>query len=322
MYRIERYTISNYNLWNDFIAQSKNGTFLFHRDYMEYHSDRFDDFSLMVFEGDKLVAVFPANREGQELHSHKGLTYGGLIYGNKTRQAGVIKIYRELLQFLNESDVQILHIKPVPAIYHIHPAQEQEYVMFLLNAKLNRRDGLSVIDRSIAPEMSKTRKQGIKRGVINNLKIVEEPNFKLFWDEILIPNLKNKHDAKPVHSIEEIEFLNKKFPHQIRQFNVYNDDKIVAGTTVFVTETLAHAQYISGQEDKSILGSLDYLYSYITETFSDKKYFDFGSSNEQSGRKLNEGLIFWKESFGARTVVQDFYEVNTANFYLLDTVLI
>jgi hypothetical protein len=54
----------------------------------------------------------------------------------------------------------------------------------------------------------------------------------------------------------------------------------------------------------------------------DKNYFDFGISNESQGTKINEGLLFWRESFGAKTVVQNFYEVETKNYSLLETVLI
>ncbi|AXG74945.1 GNAT family N-acetyltransferase [Flavobacterium arcticum] len=322
MYKIEQYNISHYSLWNEFITNSKNGTFLFHRDFMEYHSDRFEDFSLMIFEKEKLVAIFPANREGDVVHSHKGLTYGGLVYGNKMKLTGVINIYRELLQFLNDNDIKTLHIKPVPIIYHKVPAQEQEYVIFLLNAKLTRRDGLSVIDRSNLLPITRSRKGAIRRGTKNELIIIEEPNFGLFWNEILIPNIKNKHNTKPVHTAAEINYLHQKFPDKIRHFNVYQENKIVAGTTIFLTDIVAHPQYISGQEDKNALGSLDYLYSFLIDTFSNYSYFDFGPSTEQQGRKLNEGLMFWKESFGARIIIQDFYEVDTANFHLLDDVLI
>jgi hypothetical protein len=34
------------------------------------------------------------------------------------------------------------------------------------------------------------------------------------------------------------------------------------------------------------------------------------------------GLTYWKESFGASTIVHDFYEVETANYYKLDKVVI
>lgn len=322
MYSVAQYTPTYYTQWNDFVANSKNGTFLFHRDYMEYHSDRFTDFSLLVFEKNKLVAVLPANRVGHVVYSHQGLTYGGLVYGFDTKQRDIIAIYRELLLWLYTAGILKLHLKPVPAIYHKLPAQEQEYVFFLLNAVLERRDGLSVIDYAMKIQPTKSRREAIKRGVKKNLKIVEEPDFKLFWTEILMPNLKKKHDVKPVHTVEEIEYLYSRFPDNIKHYNVYFEGKIVAGTTMYLTDTVAHPQYISGQEDKNALGSLDYLYNYLIETYSGKNYFDFGPSTESNGRKLNEGLIFWKESFGARTIIQDFYSVATASYKLLDNVLI
>ena len=123
--------------------------------------------------------------------------------------------------------------------------------------------------------------------------------------------------------MEEIRSLQQKFPNNIRHFNVYKDDEIVAGTTVFVTDKVAHPQYISGNEQKNELGSLDFLYSHlITEVFKDKSFFDFGISNENQGRKLNLGLQFWKESFGTKTIVQDFYEIKTNNYPLLEQVML
>ena len=43
-----------------------------------------------------------------------------------------------------------------------------------------------------------------------------------------------------------------------------------------------------------------------------ERYFDFGISNEQGGRKLNRGLIDQKEGFGARAVVHDHYAIDFA----------
>ena len=78
-YTVRRYSSEYFELWNAFISIAKNATFLFHRDFMEYHSDRFQDFSLLVFEGEKLMSVLPANRVGDTVFSHQGLTYGGLV---------------------------------------------------------------------------------------------------------------------------------------------------------------------------------------------------------------------------------------------------
>lgn len=322
-YSIRRYTIDDYALWNNFISSAKNATFLFHRDFMEYHSDRFQDFSLLVFEGEKLVSVLPANKVENTLFSHQGLTYGGFVFESKIKLGEVIAITKAVLEFLNQNDITTFQVKLIPSIYNTFFSEEIEYAVFLLDAKLIRRDCLSVIDLTKPFAVTKTRKESIRRGEKNNLVIKEELEFDLFWNEILIPNLAKKYNSKPVHTAEEISKLQQKFPKNIRHFNVYHENKIVAGTTVFITETVAHPQYISGNEQKNELGGLDFLYNHlIIEVFKDKNFFDFGPSHEENGRKINEGILFWKESFGAKTTVQDYYEVKTSNYALLENVLI
>ena len=322
-YRVTRYTASDYTNWNDFVDQAKNATFLFHRDFMEYHQDRFEDFSLLIFDENKLVAILPANRVGDTVYSHQGLTYGGLVYNNKTKLEKVISIFRSILFFLSENKIKKIQIKTLPSIYQDQPAEELNYALFLTEAKLERRDSLAVIDLSTRYFIANGRKEGIRKGIHANLKIKEVYHFEDFWNKILIPNLKNKHETKPVHSLEEITKLRRLFPENIRQFNVYYKEQIVAGTTVFESKKVAHSQYISANESKNENGSLDLLhYHLLTEVFKEKQFFDFGVSNECQGKKLNRGLAFWKESFGASTMVQDFYEVATSNFGLLDTVLL
>ena len=322
-YSIKQYQDSDYEDWNAFIGKAKNATFLFHRDFMEYHRDRFPDYSLIVLDKEKWVAVLPANVIGNEVFSHQGLTYGGLVYNEKTKLASVIKIFKSILSFLHENKIEKLHVKTIPSIYHQKPAEELNYVLFLAEAQLVRRDSLAVIDLSKPWVLSKVRKRGIQKGISNALVIKEVDDFDDFWNEILIPNLTKKHQAKPVHSLQEITKLKLLFPKNIRQFNVYENGIIVAGTTIFESSTVAHCQYISGNENKNELGGLDFLHHYLLrEVFNEKRFFDFGISNEAQGKKLNKGLSYWKESFGASTIVHDFYEVETANYYLLDTVLI
>jgi hypothetical protein len=322
-YTIRIYQKNDYENWNAFIGQAKNATFLFHRDFMDYHSDRFQDYSLIVLDDEKWVAVLPANVVGNQVFSHQGLTYGGLIYSEKIKLASVIAIFKSVLMFLNANKIEKLQLKLLPSIYHQKPAEELNYALFLAEAQLIRRDSMAVIDLSKKLLIASGRNEGIKKGIKNKLEIKEVDDFTEFWAEILIPNLAQKHQAKPVHSLEEITKLKALFPDNIRQFNVYENGLIVAGTTVFETSTVAHCQYISGKEDKNDLGGLDLLfYQLISNTFKNKHFFDFGTSNENQGRKLNNGLSYWKESFGASTMVHDFYEVKTLNYSLLDTVLL
>jgi hypothetical protein len=321
-YSVKQYQESDYNSWNTFVSQAKNAAFLFHRDFMEYHKSRFEDFSLMVFEGEKIVSILPANRVGETVYSHQGLTYGGLVYKENLKLASVIQVFKTILFYLNENKIIKIQIKTLPSIYHNKPAEELNYALFLAEAQLIRKDTLSVIDLSKTFQFSKIRKRGIQKGISNGLVIKEENNFEPFWNQVLIPNLESRHNAEPVHTLEEIQLLKSHFNKNIRQFNVYYNDEIVAGTTVFESENVAHCQYISKYEKQENLGSLDFLYDHlINNVFAHKRFFDFGISNENQGKILNNGLSYWKESFGANIVVHDFYEVSTVHFSKLENVL-
>jgi hypothetical protein len=321
---IVRYNVSNYKEWNQFVAKAKNATFLFQRDFMDYHNNRFQDFSLLVYKKNKLIALLPANALGDEIYSHQGLTYGGLILQKEIKFEKVLAIFEELLKYLSLAGFKSFVLKQMPVIYTTVFTEEIDYLMFILKAELFRKDTLSVIDlKDSQLQISSNRLEGYRRGIKHDLVVKEENDFELFWNSILIKNLKDKHNAKPVHSLSEIALLKKRFPNNIRQFNVYDDDQIVAGTTVFETEFVAHSQYISGNENKSEHGSLDFLHHHlIKDVFKEKKYFDFGTSNENNGLHVNKGLQFWKEGFGARTVIQNFYKVSVNNHPLLNNVFV
>src|SRR5690349_11161078 len=95
---VRQYEQSDRESWNEFIESSKNGTFLFDRNYMDYHSNRFKDNSLMIYDSkEKLVAVLPANKRENILLSHGGLTYGGLITNDKITTPLVIEIFSDVL---------------------------------------------------------------------------------------------------------------------------------------------------------------------------------------------------------------------------------
>lgn len=290
---------------------------------MDYHSDRFEDGSLMVYKGDKLLALVPANRVESDLHSHQGLSYGGLILGRKEKLNVALELFGEVLKFLHKEGIERLHIKLVPPMYCKVPSDELEYLLFIAEATLTRVDVSSVIENPAPLKIQSNRTEGVKKAERNQLEIREEHEFKAFWNEILAPNLERRHQAKPVHTLEEIELLAARFPKHIQQFNVYKQGRIVAGATIFETEINCHVQYISGNEEKQQLGSLDYLFDYlITQRYANKKFFDFGISNENHGKNLNGGLLYWKETFGARSVAKKFYTVQTSHFSKLDDVFL
>ncbi len=315
-YSVKQYTTVDYSVWNSFLSNSKNGTFLLHRDFMEYHCDAFSDCSFLIFEETKLIAILPANRTKSELYSHQGLTYGGLLYSKNSSFESIFNATNTLFIHLKQIGISSFYIKNIPSIYCKFPSNEIDYILFLSKAILVSKEVLLAVNLKTHVVFTKGKQEGVLKGTKNNLIVVEEPNFELFWEQILVPNLQLKHKTKPTHSWQEMEYLHKKFPKKIRQFNVYYNNKIVGGTTIFETEMVAHTQYISGNESKNTLGTLDFLFHYlIKNVFSAKSFFSFGTSScSDSARNINHGLHFWKQGFGTTVYLQEMYRLDLDNF--------
>ena len=308
--KIEKYS-SNYKIiWDKFVKNSKNTHFFFLRDYMEYHSDRFEDFSLMVFDdNDKLIAILPANIKENILYSHQGLTFGGFLVDDKMKTETMLEIFELLKLFLKEKNIVKIVYKCIPYIYHTKPSEEDRYALFRNDAKLIRRDVTSTIDLTDQVRYSKGRKWTINKAKKELIETFQSDDYEIFW-ELLTGVLESNHEAKPVHTREEIKKLANLFPKNIKLFLAKKDEIIVSGALIYENQNIVHTQYLANSEEGREIGALDLLIDYlIKDIYKNKKYFDFGISNEDAGRYLNTGLIAQKEGFGARAVVHDFYEL-------------
>lgn len=307
---IKKYNPGYKDEWDRFVSSSKNGTFLFYRGFMEYHSDRFTDNSLLFYYKNKLTALLPANVTDGVLYSHQGLTYGGLILNNSVTAKIVLDIFEYLIRYLQENGIHRLIYKSVPHIYHKVPAEEDVYALYRNNAELVGRSISSCIIQQNRVEYSELRKRGIKKAKNNNLHVEEGTDFSDFW-KILEENLSQRFQTSPVHTLSEISYLKDKFSDDIQLFQVKDKNETIAGCVIFETDMVAHIQYISASEKGKKTGALDLLFDYlITDVYKDKPYFEFGISTEDNGTYLNEGLIFQKEGFGGRGIVYDVYRLD------------
>jgi len=308
--KIVRYEEKQKPLWDEFITNSKNGVFIFYRDYMDYHSDRFTDFSIMFFDSNRLIAVMPANIRDDTLFSHGGLTFGGIISNHRMRTSMMLEIFDALKEYLKTQGITKIIYKATPHIYHNVPAEEDLYALFLHNAKLVRRDISSTIFMEERIAFSKGRKWSIKKSKKNGLEVRRSYDFKTFMavEEDL---LRRNYGIKPTHTADEMQLLASRFPENIKLFTAHKDDTMLAGVIIYEGKNVAHTQYIAATDKGKKLYATDFILDFlINEYYAEKKYFDFGISTENNGLYLNEGLILFKEEFGARAVVHDFYEVD------------
>jgi hypothetical protein len=292
------------------VDASKNGTFMLKRGYMDYHADRFTDHSLLFYRDEELVALLPASQHGEELRSHGGLTYGGMICGYDMNQHTMDDCITALIEYMKSNAISALLYKSLPYIYHCYPSQEDLYALWRNGAQLVRRDVSSTIEFNENPiKLPKGRKAQISRAKREGVEIKQSTEFDAF---IALENqvLNQYHHTKAVHTGSELALLHSRFPEQIKLYAAMHENEMVAGVLIFVYDKLVHTQYMASSEYGRENGALDLAISTIIEEYQgSKQYLDFGISTEESGKILNNGLISQKEGFGGRSVVYDFYEL-------------
>ena len=312
---VERYSPTRRAEWDEFIRRSKNGTFLFLRDYMDYHADRFVDYSWTVRDDrGKLVAVLPANRTQDCVYTHGGLTYGGFVTGDDMRAATMLHVFRSTLDTMKHDGVTRMVYKTIPYIYSRLPAEEDRYALFLCNGRVIRRDVLSVIPREGRLGFQERRRRCIKTALKAGLSVAPSDRLEDFW-QVLASNLNARHKVAPAHRAEEMQLLMSRFPQTIRFFACMEGEELRAGVVMYDTGMVAHAQYIAADDRGRELGALDLLFQeLITTSYGTSAFFDFGVSTVGGGTWLNVGLCEQKEGFGARTVVHDQYEIDLSSW--------
>ena len=310
MIDIRRYTATDKTAWNAFVAQSKNGTFLFFRDYMDYHADRFCDHSLMIYLDGNIYALLPANEADGVFYSHQGLTYGGLVMSQRCKAAQVREVFVELNDYLRSQGFVRAVYKHVPWVYASLPSEEDLFALSnVCHASLCSRDVASVVMLDGRLPFSTLRKRGVKKGLHAGLCVREQTDYALYW-RMLELHLAQKFHAKPVHSLDEIMLLKRRFPNNIRLMTVCKDDVVLGGTLLYDCGQTVKTQYIVASEEGRQHGALDFLFDKLLNYYAaeGRQFFDFGTSNLPENDDLNDSLIFQKEGFGGRAVCYDTYE--------------
>jgi hypothetical protein len=285
--------------WDSLVEESINGTFLHKRDFIDYHGERFTDCSLMAVVAGKLVAVLPAETEGGKVFSHRGLSYGGWVFGLGLDSETVRAVVLEGFDFLKEGGFESLYIRSIPAFYY------KEH--FSAVHSIYRQFGIKTVSKTfqtIVPPFTwkdKGRRWGLHRAQRSGMQVSNDARYlEDFWDKVLSPNLWMRHQVKPVHSLAEMQTLMVRFPDQIKLYTAVLEGEVLAGVLVFCTKRGIHTQYIANGPKGRALMALDLLMHHLMfEEYADIAFFSLGISNEPSTGAINRGLYAWKRSLGA-----------------------
>ena len=308
-FEIAIYRAGDRNVWDALVAQARNGHFQFLRDYMEYHADRFEDLSLLIWRGSRIVALMAGHRSGTAYYSHQGLSFGGLIQHADFSVNWVIPVMTKIRIWLQQQGFKTWIYKTLPTLYHHQPAMSDHWALFVLGATWHYRNTSVTIDLSNSFNMHKNRKRALSAVGKRELEYRESRDASLFHP-ILTDLLLRKFGRSPVHTQAEMQRLMDTFPENIRLHLALRQETVFAGVLMYNYAGVAHAQYIAATPDGEQAEALTGLFHHLIQSiYHQERYFDFGICNEENGAVLNEGLARFKEGFGAGITIFDAYRL-------------
>jgi hypothetical protein len=312
-YDVVLYSKKDKSRWDTFIDNAPGTTFLLRRDFMEYHAHKFQDHSLIISDNSGIVAVMPANISGDTVCSHQGLTYGGIFFEATFDNVEVEAVLQSILAYLKEQGVKVLDVKLLPEFYADKTTQYLNSLLHELQADIYRNDRVFAIDYSQPFTIHKTKLKHYRKSQEKDFVLREETDLTLFWNEVLIPRLREKHNTAPVHSLKEIHLLKSRFNKEIKQFNVYIEDTIVAGITIFEKGQIVKSQYGATTALGEKVRALEYLFLNLIFKYKSegKSYFSMGTVRDlDMPLGYNPGLLRQKVELGCREYCQHFFKIS------------
>ena len=314
MIHLKRYDETLEDVWDDFIKNNKrNATFLHSRKFFSHNpGNSKGDASLLFYKKNKLICVFPARLYEKDnktiLHSHPGSTYGGFVINESVGVEESLEIVETTIKFAKENNADEIIIRNPFRIFHRLPSDETDYAMWRHGFTVQSRELECVV--AIDDETTGRYEDGTMRSINKSLKNVTvswSEKYAEFWP-ILSKNLAEKHQLKPVHSLQDFLKLKALVEEKNIQLVVAEKDgKMIAGIVLFIFDTAVHAQYIASDNEFQELRPLNAVIDFIIHWCREKqiKYFNFGTANEDQGKKVNHGLFKFKEGFGGRGILRE-----------------
>lgn len=316
-YRAEKYIDESEKIWDEFLEKdSINGTFLQTRRFLSYHpKERFVDASYMVYdEKNNLAALCPACEiyEGGKkiFFSHKGSTYGGIVFNKKNYTVEKVLLIIQCLEAkIKEEGFQEVWYKITPSAFAVESDDllkfclchenytEYKELNLLVNLKQCKENLISNLAQGKRTNVHNCEKQGVELKRLNSLEEITE------FHDVLRETL-SKYDLSPVHSVEELwDFKERRLKEECEFYGIFDGNKMIAGSMMFyfISAKTAHTQYLCARHEYDTLSPMSYMY-YCMMDIARKKEFEkisWGITTEHLGLEINMGLTKSKEAFGS-----------------------
>lgn len=317
---IKKYRKSDREQWEAFSAAANNGTIFHRQQFLDYHPpDRFDNHHLMIYSGNRLVAIMPALIKDEQgnptVISYGGASYGGLVTAMGTDIAQTSRIAESVTEYWAREGVKRILVTQPPLIYQRQPNQYIDFCLARIGYTYLKREITAVIpldfetEESIVNGFRPETRTALRKAYKSDISVKISPDIDEFY-HILERNLGARHNVKPTHTLAELKKLKKLLPDSILQFTSYLGKTPVAGITVFICNPkVILAFYISHDQNYQEYRPVNSVYHQVVKWGWENgyKYLDLGTFT--LNMQPNWGLGRFKEGFGARGYLRETFEL-------------
>jgi len=306
--------------WDEFVNRSKNGTLFHSRRFLSYHpQDRFEDYSYMAYDGDRLVAVYPAAIQVRGAArwwcSHPGSTYGGPVVAPDAGIEEIARVLETLADLGREAGFAGMEMRLSEQAFRARPADEIEFCLWRAGFQVKAAELSTTIPLMDGYQASVARfredtGRNVRKAARLGVEVSWSDDFETYWG-VLEQNLA-RHGTHPTHSLPEILRLRDLCPGKIRLALARVQGVAAAGVVVFVANGVCfHSFYIAQdyaqQQTRALSAVFDFLIRWgCEERF---RYFNLGISTEQAGTVVNWGLFTFKQGFGGSGYLRTTYSL-------------
>lgn len=322
---VKEYTKDHHKVWDQFVrTESRNGGIFQERDFLSYHPEgKFNDASLLFFEKETLMAVFPAayisENDKLKVVSHPGSSCGGLIFHNSATLQQVLELLESMIEFYQSKKVDSLEIRLAEPIFHPVPDEELRYLLWHRGFSLKSQEistCVKLTDAKMWESLCRKRNLSyIKQQIKDGVEVKETGDVDKVYPVIEM-NLKVRYNRIPTHSREELVRLKEIYPDRIHYWIAEKEDKVLGILVLFdVNPTGVHSFYIAKNEQYDNVKAMPLLFHKAFEHYCKLGYdwFNFGISSR--GQQIKWGILEFKENVGGRATARQIWYLDDLAAY-------
>ncbi|MEE9163103.1 MAG: GNAT family N-acetyltransferase [Candidatus Neomarinimicrobiota bacterium] len=283
--------------WDRFVRGANNGTIFHLQKFLDYHTRKFNWNHLLFYRGNELVAVFPCGLDGNTLRSPTGASYGGLVLEPYCSIEIVNAIVQALTTYCEQESIKEIVLTPPMQVYSRMPDEVQEYALLQNGFEQIKTQYSSVINLEVV-SLDKGRRSDIRRAKRDGLVVKENKDFEGFFP-ILVKN-KEKYDARPVHTIDEMKKIDALFGAKL--FLAVIDGRTIGGLWILpASKTCAQIFYSASLHEYRRHNAIVSLVAHAIDWArkGEYRYLDYGVSTDTTTEEdILWSLARFKERLG------------------------